>query len=99
MIPNFYSNTEGLKLDWVRNLSIVMLFGASFGVVLAILGRSFFIEHEIMLFVPSSLFGIIYFLIGFYGNQQRLITYEMAEAIKVPVKKIETEDPDNSLIV
>ncbi len=96
IIPNFYSNTEGLKLDWVRNLSIIMLFAASFGITLAILGRSFFIDHELMLFIPSVLFGIIYFMIGFYGNQQKMLSDEMVEELKKPLIKTESENLDNS---
>ena len=35
-IPNYYSNTEGRNLHWVRNLSIFMLLASGFGITLAI---------------------------------------------------------------
>jgi len=80
-IPNYYSNTEGRNLHWVRNLSIFMLLASGFGITLAILGRGFFTDHEFSLLIPSIAFSTIYFLIGFFSIQQVMITETIDETI------------------
>jgi len=71
-INDYYSNTEGRKMNWVRNISIIILVVSFFAISLALIGRSFFAHHPLSLLIPSVIFSTIYFLIGFYGNQQQL---------------------------
>ena len=71
-VNDYYSNTEGRKMNWVRNLSITILVVSFFAISLALIGRSFFTHHPLSLLIPSVVFSTIYFLIGFYGNQQQL---------------------------
>ena len=71
-VNDYYSNTEGRNMNWVRNLSITILVVSFFAISLALIGRSFFTHHPLSLLIPSVVFSTIYFLIGFYGNQQQL---------------------------
>lgn len=78
LITDYYSNTERRSLNWVRNISFIVLFVSMMGISLAIIGRTFFIHHELTLLIPSLLFSTIYFFIGFHANQQ-LISDELIE--------------------
>ncbi len=76
LISDFYSNTEGRKMNWVRNISLITLFVSLFGIALAIIGRGYFSRHELSLLIPSVIFSTIYFLIGFNANEQLMISEE-----------------------
>lgn len=91
IIPNFYSNTEGRNLNWVRNISFFIMVASVSGITLAILGRGYFASREISLLIPSVIFSSIYFLIGFYGNQQVMITDVLEEPVAA-----DNGEPDNS---
>ena len=71
-IDDYYSNTEGRRMNWIRNLGIAILIISLSGIVFALIGRSYFAHHPLSLLLPSVVFSSIYFLIGFYGNQQQL---------------------------
>ncbi len=80
-LTEFYSNTEGRSVQWLRHISIVMLIVATLGIFFAVVGRSYFAKNEISLLFPSLVFSTVYFLIGFYANQQILISDELAEVV------------------
>lgn len=80
IITDFYSNTEGRNMNWVRNISIIILSISLLGILFSIIGRTYFIYHEPTLLVPSLTFSTIYFLIGFHANQQ-LLNDELIEEI------------------
>jgi AraC-like DNA-binding protein len=76
-ITNFFSNTEGRQMTWIRDLSIVALMISAAGISLALIGRSYFVKHELFLLIPSLLFGTFFFVIGFKGNQQLTISEKL----------------------
>lgn len=80
LISDFYSNTEGRKMNWVRNISLITLFVSLFGIALAIIGRGYFSRHELSLLIPSVIFSTIYFLIGFNANEQLMISEEFTNS-------------------
>lgn len=69
-ISNYFSDTEGRRMGWVRDISIVILILSSAGIVFSLIGRSYFIKHELILLIPSIFFSTIFFGIGFKANQQ-----------------------------
>ncbi|WP_163322803.1 helix-turn-helix domain-containing protein [Draconibacterium mangrovi] len=75
-INHYFSNTEGKKMNWVRNLSILAFAVSVAAIAFALLGRSYFIHHNLSLLIPSVFFTTIFFLIGYKGNMQREI-FEM----------------------
>jgi AraC-like DNA-binding protein len=76
-INEFFSNTEGRKMNWVRDISIFILIVSFAGIAFSLIGRSFFAHHPLVLFVPSFIFSSIYFLIGFHANQQQVIAEKL----------------------
>jgi AraC-like DNA-binding protein len=83
-INEFFSNTEGRRLNWVRNISIIILVVSFAGIALSLIGRSYFAHKPLALLIPSLLFSTIYFLIGFHANQQKVVTEVMEE---IPAEK------------
>ncbi|MDB4581998.1 helix-turn-helix transcriptional regulator [Draconibacterium sp.] len=94
-VSNFYSDVEGKMLHWVRDLNIVILIVAIASIAFTIIGRSYFSRHEVTLLIPSAIFSIILFEIGFKGNQQLQITEEIIEdkGFKVEFEEVEYEQP------
>ena len=75
-IANYYSNMEGITLNWVKSLNITFLFIALSSITFAIIGRGYFTQHEAFLLIPSVLFTTFLFIIGFNGNHQIQVTAE-----------------------
>ncbi len=78
-IANYYSNTEGKTLNWAKSLNIVFLFISVSSITFAFIGRSYFFEHEVSLLIPSGIFSIFLFTIGFYGNLQVQLNSEFKD--------------------
>jgi len=67
-IANFYSNTEGKSLLWVRLVTISFLVTSMMSITFAIIGRNFFLLNEYLLLIPSFIFSSLLYLIGYLGN-------------------------------
>ncbi|WP_340111793.1 helix-turn-helix domain-containing protein [Maribellus mangrovi] len=91
-INEFFSNTEGKKMNWVRNISIIILVVSMAGIVFSLIGRSYFTHKPVSLLVPSLLFSTIYFLIGFHANQQHVVTENLDETTEEKESDIVTTD-------
>lgn len=78
-INNYFSNTEGKKMNWVRNLSIIAFTLSITAIIFALLGRSYFIHHNLSLLMPSVFFTTLFFLVGYHGNMQRQISERLYE--------------------
>ena len=76
-ILDYYSNTEGKTLNWVRLLSIGFLIISSASITFAFIGRSSFNKNEAWLLIPSAIFSFVFFTIGFKGNQQQQFNSEL----------------------
>ena len=95
-IANFYSNTEGKQLIWVKLLTISFLLTSIASSVVNILGRGLFLHNDLLLAIPSVLFSSLFFIIGLQGNKQdytikTLVADESED--QLPVK--EFENPKN----
>ena len=75
-IVNYFSNTEGKTLNWVKLLNIAFLIISASSITLVLLGRSYFIQHEASLLIPSIVFSAFLFTIGFKGSRQVHINYD-----------------------
>jgi len=67
-IANFYSNTEGKSLLWVRLVTVSLLVTSVMSITFAIIGRNFFLLNEYLLLIPSFIFSSLLYLIGYLGN-------------------------------
>jgi AraC-like DNA-binding protein len=70
-IVDYYSNTEGKTLNWVRLINIIILVVSLSSITLVFIGRSYFAHHENILVIPSIVFSSVLFTIGFKGNIQK----------------------------
>lgn len=77
-IAEFYSSTEEKTLAWARDIMVAMVSAALIALVVNILGKAFFIEKSMLLIIPSLLFSIVLYSIGFLGFRQRysIVNYE-----------------------
>ncbi len=99
-VSDFFSNTEGRKMNWIRDISILILAVSILGITFAIIGRSYFAKHEVTLLVPSFIFSTIFFIIGFYGNQQLIISESLVEEVVDPKADFQevANDPQRELL-
>ncbi len=95
-ISNYFSDTEGRKMSWVRVISIIVLILSVAGIAFALIGRSYFVKNEIFLLIPSLLFGTIFFMVGFKGNQQVSVPAEFVadEGLKTEFERVGAEKKD-----
>ena len=96
-VIEYYSNTEGRKMNWVRHLSVLYLLISFVGILMAIIGRSIFAQKEILLIIPSVIFSTIYFIIGFNGNRQLAVSHDFSQMqdINVEFDEIDFETGKN----
>ncbi len=78
-IHNYYANTENDSLDKIQWLNISLFITIVGGIILAILGKENFIYREDMLIIPSIVFSIMLFVIGWLGNMQRSVIVDLKE--------------------
>ncbi|HSH19672.1 MAG TPA: helix-turn-helix domain-containing protein [Draconibacterium sp.] len=68
-IGDYYSNTEGKTLNWIKFLNIIFLIVSVLSIFFAVVGRSSFAHNEVLLLIPSILFSVLLFTIGIHGNR------------------------------
>jgi AraC-like DNA-binding protein len=69
-ITNFYSNLESKSLIWVNFILYSFVFASCVSLTLNLFGRSMFFESRLLLLIPSVIFSLLLFLIGFTGYIQ-----------------------------
>lgn len=69
-IANFYSNLESKSILWVNFFLYSFVVTSIISMVFNIIGRGFFMETPILLLIPSVLFSVLLFFIGFLGYMQ-----------------------------
>jgi AraC-like DNA-binding protein len=75
----YYSDFEDGKNINVSMINISMLITGILSIIIAVLSRDFFIEKPVLLIIPSILFSLLLFIIGYLGMLQKPInpTYEI----------------------
>lgn len=69
-IANFYSNLESRSLVWVNRLLYSFVIISIMSIVFNILGRTSFSNSSMLLTIPSVIFSVLLFVIGFQGYMQ-----------------------------
>ena len=78
-IVNFYSNLESKTIVWV-NLLLYSFFATSvMSIIFNVLGRSLFLYSILFLLIPSVIFSVLLFFIGFQGYMQNYTVIDLAE--------------------
>lgn len=86
-VANFYSNLESRSIIWVNYILYSMLITAIMSIVFNILGRSFFMESPFFLLIPSLIFSVLLFFIGFLGHMQNHTVVDL-ETDDLPEKDV-----------
>ncbi len=101
-IANFYSNLEDKTIIWVKYLLYSFVATSLMSLTFNIIGRSVFIEHSLWLLLPSSVFSVLLFFIGFQGYLQNHTVRELKEDEKqepaVDLKAWNSEQLQNRLL-
>ena len=78
-VANFYSNLEDKTIVWVKYLLYSFVATSLMSFIFNVIGRSVFIEFAGWLLVPSLIFSLLLFFIGFQGYIQNYSVVELAE--------------------
>ncbi len=78
-INEFYSSTEERTIGWTRDIMIAMVGVSVFAVIANIIGKAFFVNEIALITIPSLLFSVFHFAIGFLGFKQKytVATYKI----------------------
>ncbi len=69
-IREFYSSTENKSLIWLGKLLWTTSIAALLALILNTIGKSYFINHHLLISVPSLIFSSILYIIGYLGIKQ-----------------------------
>lgn len=75
-IANFYSNAEGKSLLLVRMITLSILVTSVMSITFAIIGRNLFLINQYLLLIPSTIFSLLLYLIGYLGNITKQVIVE-----------------------
>lgn len=70
-LKHFYSNLEKRSLKPIIRLQLLMVATSLISLTLNTLGKSFFIDNALVLAIPSTLFSILLFAIGFDAYRRK----------------------------
>ena len=69
-IANFYSNTSNKTINWVKLLLLSFVITSVMSVVFNIIGKHYFLNSSLLLLIPSTIFSLLLFFIGYEGFMQ-----------------------------
>jgi AraC-like DNA-binding protein len=96
-ISNFYSNLENKSVVWVNYLLYSFVATSLMSIVFNLVGRSVFIEFSGWLLLPSAIFSVLLFFIGFLGFMQNHSVFELHEDEKQEPSMVTTSFITESL--
>lgn len=100
-VKNFYSNTEGKELRWTRLLFITFAIFSVFSMAANVLGRTFFLPEE-WLVIPSLIFSVLIFVVGYVSYNQRFTAMDIRQdedVLSSAEVSFDDSDPDYLLSV
>lgn len=101
-IANFYSNLENRSILWVKYMLYSILVTSFMSIIFNLLGRSFFLDVPFILLIPSLVFSVLLFFIGFLGYMQNHTVYDLQldvlQSEHIDAKKTNTERLKEKLI-
>jgi len=94
-IANFYSNLETRSILWVKYMLYSIVVASLMSIAFNLLGRSFFLDVPYLLLIPSLIFSVLLFFIGFQGYMQNHTVYDLQldelQSENMVIKKESTE--------
>ncbi len=92
-VKDYYSNIEGKTLSSIRILLLVFVLTSLCSISAKLIGRSYFIQSEVILALPSLIFGSLLYLLGFFGSKQKFSAQDFAqELVKADQEESATTD-------
>ncbi len=86
-IQDFYSNQQGRDIRWSSYIFQSFIVVAVFSILFNIIGKTAFLNNELLLLIPSGLFSFMLFVLGYIGNGQNQVVCEIGreESTEHPV--------------
>jgi len=81
-LENFYSFTEDRSLWWARNMLYVMVLTSVMSAVFSLIGRAVFGTSLWILLIPSIIFTILLYMVGYVGYHQRFTAGDFENDIR-----------------
>ena len=71
MLEQYYSSPEQKQLKWVKMMLILFVITSIISLVSFAIGRHYFIDRITKLAIPSTLYSLLLFTIGYIGTKQQ----------------------------
>ncbi len=97
-IEEYYSNTEGKTLHWVRLISVIIIVAAIASITFTFIGRSYFSQNEVSLLIPSVIFSFFFFIIGIKGNHQVQVNTDFEGEVFIDFEDVKNDKLKKQLI-
>ena len=81
-LENFYSFTEDRSLWWAKNMLYVMMLTSVMSAVFSLIGRAAFGTSLWILLIPSMIFTILLYMVGYVGYHQRFTARDFENDIR-----------------
>ncbi len=72
-VLNYYANMEDDSLDKIHILNVTLPITIVAGIMMSFFGKESFMPEEMKLFLPSIIFSVMLFFIGWLGNKQHTV--------------------------
>lgn len=82
-VRNYYADTEGRDMMWTRRLFLTFVVVAVFSIIANGLGRTFFLPFD-MIVVPSVVFSVLLFAVGYSSYDQRFTVHNLHSDSNAP---------------
>jgi AraC-like DNA-binding protein len=83
-IRNYYSDTEGKEMVWTRRLFLLFAVFSLMSMIANVLGRTYFLPSYALI-VPSVLFSLLLFSVGYISYRQRFTVTDLMKDENAPV--------------
>lgn len=82
-LENYYSSPGDRSLWWARNMLYVLISTSMVSASFTLIGRTVFDQALGMLLIPSGLFSVLLYIIGYVGYHQRFTAKDFAAEISI----------------
>lgn len=82
LVANCYADTEHRNLESYRSLFILVVIVSAFAFLVNLIGRPYFYSSAWLLAIPSVLFSVLLFSIGYVGLNRSFSIVELEEDMK-----------------
>ena len=71
MLEQYYSSPEQKQLKWVKMMLILFVITSIISLISFAIGRHYFVNRITKLAIPSTLYSLLLFTIGYIGTKQQ----------------------------